>query len=98
MPRFASVFRGSPIKRIGRDRFVRNILIAIGNSGERALAAEAERLLGDASPLVRAAAIWALSRLLPPEAFSILAVEHAPREADAEVRAEWNDTSQEGGE
>jgi len=86
---FRKVFRASPIKRIGRDRFVRNILIAIGNSGERALAAEAERLIGDASPLVRAAAIWALARLLPPEAFSILAVEHAPREADEAVRAEW---------
>jgi epoxyqueuosine reductase len=86
---FRKVFRASPIKRIGRDRFVRNILIAIGNSGDRALAAEAARLLGDASPLVRAAAIWALSRLLPPEAFSILAVEHAPREADEAVRAEW---------
>jgi epoxyqueuosine reductase len=46
--------------------------------------------LRDESPLVRAAAIWALSRLLPPEAFSMLAVEHAPREADAEVRAEWS--------
>jgi epoxyqueuosine reductase len=90
---FRKVFRASPIKRIGRDRFVRNILIAIGNSGDRALAAEPERLLGDASPLVRGAAIWALSRLLPPEAFSILAVEHAPREPDDAVRAEWNDSS-----
>jgi len=87
---FRRVFGGSPIKRIGRDRFVRNVLIAIGNSGDRALAAEAERLLTDAAPLVRAAAIWALSRLLPPEAFAALAVEHAPREADEGVRAEWS--------
>ncbi|MFO0988223.1 MAG: tRNA epoxyqueuosine(34) reductase QueG [Alphaproteobacteria bacterium] len=87
---FRKVFRGSPIKRIGRDRFVRNVLIASGNSGDRALAAEAERLLTDAAPLVRAAAIWALSRLLPPEAFAALAVEHAPREADEGVRAEWS--------
>jgi epoxyqueuosine reductase len=86
---FRKVLRASPIKRIGRDRFVRNILIAIGNSGDRALAAEAERLLRDASPLVRAAAIWALSRLLPREAFGALAVEHAPREADEAVRVEW---------
>jgi len=40
--------------------------------------------------IVRAAAIWALSRLLPPEDFAALAVEHAPREADGEVRAEWS--------
>ena len=87
---FRKVFRASPIKRIGRDRFLRNILIAIGNSGDRALAEEAERRLGDAAPIVRAAAIWALSRLLPPEDFAALAVEHAPREADGEVRAEWS--------
>src|SRR5581483_7374313 len=88
---FRKVFRASPIKRIGRDRFIRNILIAIGNSGDPALAADAERRLGDASPLVRAAAVWALSRLLPAEAFAALAVEHAPREADDAVRAEWNE-------
>ncbi len=87
---FRRVFSASPIKRIGRDRFVRNVLIAIGNSGDRALAAEAERLLADASPLVRAAAIWALSRLLPADAFAALAAEHAPRETDDAVRAEWS--------
>jgi epoxyqueuosine reductase len=57
---FRALFRGSPIKRIGRDRFVRNVLIAIGNSGDARLATEAERLLGDPSPLVRAMAVWAL--------------------------------------
>ncbi len=87
---FRKVFSASPIKRIGRDRFVRNILIAIGNSGDRALAAEAERLLRDASPLVRGAAIWALTCLLPREAFAALAAAHAPREADDAVRAEWS--------
>ncbi|HEY7608506.1 MAG TPA: tRNA epoxyqueuosine(34) reductase QueG [Alphaproteobacteria bacterium] len=95
---FRKVFRASPIKRIGRDRFVRNILVAIGNSGDRALAADAERLVADASPVVRAAAIWALSRLLPREAFTALAVEHAPREADDEVRAEWQEREPGGGE
>ncbi len=87
---FRKVFRASPIKRIGRDRFVRNILIAIGNSGDRALAAEAERLLRDTSPLVRAAAIWALARLLPADTFAALSAAHAPREADDSVRAEWD--------
>ena len=62
---FRALFAKSPVKRIGRDRFVRNVLIAIGNSGDATLAAEAERLLDDASPLVRGAAVWALSRLDP---------------------------------
>ena len=61
---FRARFTKSPVKRIGRDRFVRNVLIAIGNSGEGALAQEAERLLSDESPLVRGAAVWALAQLL----------------------------------
>ena len=65
---FRKLFSKTSIKRTGRDRFVRNVLIAIGNSGDVNLAVEAERLLDDASPLVRGAAVWALSRLLPREA------------------------------
>ena len=61
---FRSLFTKSPVKRIGRDRFIRNVLIAIGNSDEAALAVEAERLLDDHSPLVRGAAVWALSQLI----------------------------------
>ena len=60
---FRRVFAGSPIKRTGRDRFVRNVLIAIGNSADPALAAAARALSGDPSALVREAAGWALSRL-----------------------------------
>jgi epoxyqueuosine reductase len=60
---FRALFSKSPVKRTGRDRFVRNVLIAIGNSGDAALAREAERLLDDASPLVRGAAVWALGKL-----------------------------------
>ena len=60
---FRALFAKSPVKRIGRDRFIRNVLIAIGNSGEPTLAPEAERLLTDPSPLVRGAAVWALGRL-----------------------------------
>ena len=74
---FRTLFRKSPVKRIGRDRFIRNVLIAIGNSGNPALAAEAEVLLLDPSPLVRGAAIWALERLLPEDAFGQLAQRHA---------------------
>jgi epoxyqueuosine reductase len=90
---FRALFRCSPIKRIGRDRFVRNVLIAIGNSGDAALAAEAERRLDDPSPLVRAIAVWALSKLLDAPRFAALAAMRAPQEADADVRAEWGSIS-----
>ena len=86
---FREFFSGSPIKRIGRDRFLRNVLIAIGNSGDPKLADMAERRLGDASPLVRAMAVWSLSRLLSREAFDRLALEHVVNERDADVVAEW---------
>jgi epoxyqueuosine reductase len=64
---FRARFSGSPVKRVGRDRFVRNVLVAIGNSGDPALAPEAARLLDDPSPLVREMAAWALARLTRPE-------------------------------
>ena len=64
---FRALFAKTSIKRTGRDRFVRNVLIAIGNSGDASLAPEAERLLDDASPLVRGAAVWALCRLVTRE-------------------------------
>ena len=60
---FRALFAKTAIKRTGRDRFVRNVLIAIGNSGDVELAREAERLLDDASPLVRGAAVWALAQV-----------------------------------
>jgi epoxyqueuosine reductase len=85
---FRALFRGSPIKRIGRDRFVRNVLIAIGNSGDVSLAAEAERLLDDASPLVRAMAVWALSRL-DVHRLALLADKYMASETNVDVRTEW---------
>jgi epoxyqueuosine reductase len=88
-PAFRERFAGTPIKRTGRDRFVRNVLIAIGNSGDPALAPEAERLLDDPSPLVRAMAVWALARLAPPKALAALAARHAGHETDDAVRSEW---------
>ena len=87
---FRALFRASPIKRIGRDRFVRNVLIAIGNSGDASLAVYAERLLDDASPLVRAMAVWALAKLLDAKALSVLADKHAANEGDEAVRTEWH--------
>ena len=86
---FRALFSGSPVKRIGRDRFLRNVLIAAGNSGDPSLLAGCRLLLDDASPLVRGAAVWALSQLLPEKAFAVLAEQHAPVETDREVRAEW---------
>ncbi|MEF3366810.1 tRNA epoxyqueuosine(34) reductase QueG [Methylocystis sp. 9N] len=85
---FRALFTGSPIKRVGRDRFLRNVLIAIGNSGAEELAAEAERLLGDPAPLVRGAAIWALGRLAPGRA-SALCARYLASERDETVRDEW---------
>ena len=86
---FRARFTKSPVKRIGRDRFVRNVLIAIGNSGDGTLAREAKRLLNDDSPLVRGAAVWSLSQLLGRAEFSALAATASTAEADNDVRAEW---------
>jgi epoxyqueuosine reductase len=86
---FRQVFAGSPIKRTGRDRMVRNAAIAAGNSGEPALAVRCRELLSDASPLVRGAAVWALSRLMDSAAFAGLRAERLAGEADASVRCEW---------
>jgi epoxyqueuosine reductase len=86
---FRARFTKSPVKRIGRDRFIRNVLIAIGNSNDRALANEAKRLLDDESPLVRGAAVWALSQLLGREEFATLAADALNTEGDDAVRAEW---------
>jgi epoxyqueuosine reductase len=86
---FRKLFSKSPVKRTGRDRFVRNVLIAIGNSRDAALAGEVERVLADASPLVRGAAVWALARLLPRERLATIAAAERPRERDALVDDEW---------
>lgn len=87
-PSFRELFTGSPIKRTGRDRFIRNVLIALANSGEPAFAGHAVDLLDDSSPLVRAMAVWAVSRLSPNQ------IEHLYRakfdlEEDSDVRGEW---------
>ena len=86
---FRELFRRSPVKRTGRDRFVRNVLIALGNSGDPKAAPAAENLLHDESPLVRAMAVWALVQLLPPSKFAKLKIDHSPDEADPDVAAEW---------
>ncbi|HZR87270.1 MAG TPA: tRNA epoxyqueuosine(34) reductase QueG [Bradyrhizobium sp.] len=85
---FRALFTKSPVKRIGRDRFVRNVLIAIGNSDNTALADKARRLLGDANPLVRGAAVWALSQLLDRGALAALSGSRDV-ETDEDVLTEW---------
>ncbi|TCU26705.1 epoxyqueuosine reductase [Rhizobium azibense] len=85
---FRTFFSGSPVKRIGRDRFIRNVLIAAGNSGDQSLADQCRRLATDASADVRGMAIWALSRLMEPGEFGDFAAQR-PDETDAGVLAEW---------
>ncbi len=87
-PAFRTLFSGSPVKRTGRDRFVRNVLIAIGNSGDESLAETVMDLLGDESALVRGAAVWALLQLAPHR-FDNMRNDRLPHETDDAVRAEW---------
>jgi epoxyqueuosine reductase len=88
---FRKLFAGSPVKRTGRDRFLRNVLIAIGNAepGDPQLIAAARRCLDDDSPLVRATAVWALSRLAPSSLWQSERARHWPQERDSVVCEEW---------
>jgi epoxyqueuosine reductase len=87
---FRQVFAGSPIKRIGRDRMVRNVAIAAGNSGSPALVTAVAALLDDPAAVVRGAAVWALARL-DPARWAIERAVRLPGEADADVRMEWRE-------
>jgi epoxyqueuosine reductase len=89
-PTFRAFFSGSPIKRIGHARFLRNVLIAIGNSGDPELACIAQEKLTHESPLVRGIAVWALARLLPAGRLREIAQSHVMTETEAIVRAEWD--------
>lgn len=86
---FRALFAGTPIKRTGHARFQRNVMIAAGNSGDAALIGPARRCLEDASPLVRGAAVWALSRLMSRADFLALAEAYRSADMDEDVRAEW---------
>ena len=86
---FRARFRGSPIKRIGRDRFIRNVLVAAGNSGNPALLYDIMPLLSDASPVVRGMAVWASRRLADADREAELKKRYASKEIDVQVRAEW---------
>lgn len=86
---FRRLFAGSPIKRIGHARFLRNVLIAVGNSADPNLLPAAEGRLADPEPLVRGAAVWAVRRLAAPDTIQKLRLAFEPSEGDMEVRAEW---------
>ena len=88
---FRTMFAGTAVKRTGRDRFVRNVLIAIGNAppGDMQLLAAVRRRLDDGSPLVRAAAAWAFLRLAPAAEYIAEQVRRLPRKDDPLVREEW---------
>ncbi len=87
---FRSLFAKSPVKRIGRDRFVRNVAVALGNAEGPDAAEAALGLAADDAPMVRGAAVWALSRLLARSDFEELARERHAAEQDAGVREEWD--------
>ena len=85
---FRTRFAGSPIKRIGRDRFLRNVMIAAGNSADERLVPRVEARLDDDAPLVRGAAAWALGHLDPARAGWLRAARQP--DANPEVREEWD--------
>jgi epoxyqueuosine reductase len=89
--RFRAMFAGTSVKRTGRDRFLRNVLIAIGNAPDPGpeLVATAQHCLDDPSPLVRGAAVWALGRIAEPRLAAAEAEARLPGEPDPKVRAEW---------
>ncbi|MGH6840742.1 MAG: epoxyqueuosine reductase, partial [Methylocella sp.] len=86
---FRALFTKSAVKRIGHDRFTRNVLIAAGNSGDPALAQPVAEKLKSPSALVRAMAVWALGRLVPLPDLAEFARRWRPGETDDVVEAEW---------
>ena len=87
---FRKKFSGSPIKRIGRNRFIRNVLIAMGNSGAKNPTVDFLNLLDDSSNIVRAMAVWAVGRMMSGEKLKILSAPYLKVETDANVLEEWD--------
>jgi epoxyqueuosine reductase len=88
-PAFRQMFAGGPVRRAGHARFLRNVLVAAGNSGEAALVPAVEALLAHDSPLVRGMAVWALRRLLDEDVFDEARKLSLSTESDPDVLAEW---------
>ncbi len=86
---FRALFSKSPIKRLGRDRFLRNVCLACGNSALARYVPALTGLLDDAAPVVRGAAVWALAQLLPLGDWQSLRDTRLPGETNPDVRAEW---------
>lgn len=86
---FRKRFQGTPVKRTGRDRFLRNVLIAAGNSGDHAYVPKVVDLLSDGAAVVRAMAVWALHRIGQADEFEAAFRDRFERETDAAVRTEW---------
>jgi len=91
---FRRVFSGSPIKRTGRNRFVRNVMIALGNSRNGTALPAIEACLDDESGLVRGAAVWALGELVSEERFAVERSRRRSLENDPDVLAEWGGASE----
>ncbi len=87
---FRALFSGSPVKRIGRDRFIRNVLIAAGNSGDDTLQSAIGAHLSDPSEMIRAMAVWALKQIMQPVDFIACRAQHLAAEQDIAVKQEWN--------
>jgi epoxyqueuosine reductase len=88
-PAFRERFSGSPIKRIGHERFIRNVLIAVGNSQDSSLRDVVLERLVDSSPLIRATAVWAAAQLWPKREWIVMAERFGRAETDPDVIAEW---------
>ena len=88
---FRERFKGTPIKRAGRDCFIRNVLIACGNSGDIALVENIIPLLEDEAPVVRAMAVWALGELMARDEFVSLKRAYEKQETDVNVKREWRE-------
>ena len=86
---FRAMFAGGPVRRAGHARFLRNVLIAAGNSGDAALVPAVVALLAHDSPLVRGMAVWALRQLVDGERFDRARQLALPTEDDPDVTAEW---------
>lgn len=86
---FRALTRGTPLRRLGHARFLRNLLIAAGNSDKPGLIPHAQARLAHPSPLVRAMAVWALRQLCAPARWQTLKARHAQQESDTTVAAEW---------
>ncbi|MDP4594996.1 MAG: tRNA epoxyqueuosine(34) reductase QueG, partial [Beijerinckiaceae bacterium] len=87
---FRQMFSGSPVKRIGHARFMRNVLIAAGNSGDAALLPQIIAKLGDDAAIVRAMAVWATGQLASRNSLQRLMDTHLSGEQDKDVQAEWH--------